>query len=202
MKSSLKRASDGAVGNMVSESHPTWSCTDDEERLAALVRGTSAAFFRVDAHRNVVEMSPALERLTGFRADDIVGRSCLLVHRCEECLAGCGVFDNGEVTDRELELYHADGSTIRVSKSGRAFFDADGTVVGAIEVVEPLDPRTPAEVKADEADAVEAHRIRKALERSRYNRSAAARSLGMSRTTLWRKMKSHGLLRDEPSERT
>lgn len=168
-----------------------------EGDLAALMRRAGLPFFRVDADRNVVEMSPALERLTGFTADDIVGRSCLRVHRCIECLAGCGVFDNGEVADKELEIYCADGSTLCVRKSGRAFFDDDGAVVGAIEVVEPLGGEA-----SENSEPEEARRVRAALERARYNRSAAARSLGVSRTTLWRKMKSLGLLQDQPSTRT
>jgi len=39
----------------------------------------------------------------------------------------------------------------------------------------------------------EAHAIRQALERNGGNRSRAARDLGISRTTLWRKMRRHGL---------
>lgn len=168
-----------------------------ERDLAALVRRTGLAYFRVDANRNVVEMSPALEELTGFTPDDIVGRSCLRVHRCAECLAGCGVFDHGEVAEKELKIYRADGSTLRVSKSGRAFFDDDGHVVGAIEVIEPLGPEADTDSEPEEA-----RRVRVALERARYNRSAAARSLGVSRTTLWRKMKTYGLLDDEPTTGT
>lgn len=167
------------------------------EALTRIARRADLPYFRVDADRNVVEMGSALERLTGFTADDIVGRSCLRVHRCAECLAGCGVFDNGEVADKELEIYRADGSTLRVSKSGRAFFDDDGHVVGAIEVIEPLGPKS-----SEDSEPEEARRVRVALERARYNRSAAARSLGVSRTTLWRKMKIYGLLDDEPTTRT
>ncbi len=39
--------------------------------------------------------------------------------------------------------------------------------------------------------------IRETLERNHWNRSRAARELGMGRTTLWRKMKSLGLLENE-----
>ena len=39
----------------------------------------------------------------------------------------------------------------------------------------------------------EALRLHEALERAHYRRDEAARLLGMSRTTLWRKMKQHGL---------
>jgi len=42
-------------------------------------------------------------------------------------------------------------------------------------------------------EAAEAVRIREALEEARFRRGEAARRLGMSRTTLWRKMKQYRL---------
>jgi two-component system response regulator AtoC len=43
----------------------------------------------------------------------------------------------------------------------------------------------------------EARRIRVALERSAGNRERAAQMLGMSRVTLWRRMRTYGLIDDE-----
>jgi transcriptional regulator of acetoin/glycerol metabolism len=43
-------------------------------------------------------------------------------------------------------------------------------------------------------DAPEAQRIRRALEENRWRRTAAARSLGISRATLWRRMRAFGML--------
>lgn len=165
---------------------------------AVLAQTSGLSYFRVDADRNVVEMSPAMERLTGFRARDMVGRSCLEIHRCEECLRGCGVFDNHRVVEKKLELYRADGSIVRVSKSGRLFFDDEGEVIGALEIVRPLDGRSSertivGSAPQASADASEADRIRAALEAARYRRTQAARALGMSRTTLWRKMNEYGI---------
>jgi transcriptional regulator of acetoin/glycerol metabolism len=42
-------------------------------------------------------------------------------------------------------------------------------------------------------DPEEEERLRNALEREGGNRAAAARSLGMSRVTLWHKMKQYGI---------
>ena len=39
----------------------------------------------------------------------------------------------------------------------------------------------------------EAARVKAALEANRWNKSAAAAALGISRTTLWRKMRALGL---------
>ena len=144
-------------------------------------------YFEVDAERNVIAMSPGMEKLTGFKADDILGRSCLRVHRCEECLKGCGVFDNGVVKDKRLELYRADGTVVEVSKSGQVFLNDKGDITGAIEIVRPVNTAD------SRPESEEARRVRQALIRAQYRRSIAARALGMSRTTLWRKMKEYGL---------
>ena len=186
---------------------------------AALAEIADLPYFRVDADRNVVEMSPAMERLTGFAAEDAIGRSCLNIHRCEECLGGCGVFDAHTVLNRHLELYRADGSTVSVQKSGRVLLDEQGRITGAIEVVRPLrDAREDHRLAhtTDEADeamvrpavtvepgceltpaaaaaSAEIEAIRQALTETRYRRTEAARLLGMSRTTLWRKMREYGL---------
>jgi PAS domain S-box-containing protein len=103
----------------------------------ALADLADLAYFQVDADRNVVAISPAMERLTGFRAADVLGRSCLTVNRCQECLKGCGVFRHGILHDAHLKLFRADGSEVEVLKSGRVFRDEDGEITGAIEVVQP-----------------------------------------------------------------
>jgi PAS domain S-box-containing protein len=171
---------------------------------AALAEIADLPYFRVDADRNVVEMSPAMERLTGFAAEDAIGRSCLNIHRCEECLSGCGVFDAHTVLNRHLELYRADGSTVSVQKSGRVLLDEQGRITGAIEVVRPLrdDSEYSSAVSVEPggeltpaaaAAGAEIEAIRTALTEARYRRTEAARLLGMSRTTLWRKMREYGL---------
>jgi len=152
--------------------------------------GSDLSCFWVDADRNVVAVTPAMERLTGFEARDVIGRSCLLLHRCPECLKGCGVFQQGIVENKELDLFRADGSPVRVRKSGVVFRGEDGRPRSAFEIVEPLEAD---EAGWSAAERDEAARIRRALEETRYHRAEAAGKLDMSRTTLWRKMKRYGL---------
>jgi DNA-binding NtrC family response regulator len=47
---------------------------------------------------------------------------------------------------------------------------------------------------APRADAEEVERLRRVLEDHRWNRGAAARTLGISRTTLWRRLREAGLI--------
>ena len=106
----------------------------DANQLKVLGDVADLAYFQVDGNRDIVSVSPALERLTGFRAEEVLGRSCLTLIRCRECLRGCGVFEEKEVKDVPLTLYRADGTTVDVLKSGKAFVDGD-RVVGALETL-------------------------------------------------------------------
>lgn len=111
----------------------------DPKELEVLADVADLAYFQVDENRDIVSVSPALERITGFKAEDVIGRSCLTMIRCKECLRGCGVFQDKEVKDVPLTLYRADGSTVDVLKSGRAFVEGD-SVKGALETVRLADP--------------------------------------------------------------
>ncbi len=106
--------------------------------VAELAELADLAYFQVDAERNVVAMSPALERLTGFKAEDVLGRSCLTVIRCTECLRGCGVFKHGVVRNARIKIFREDGSELDAFKSGKVLRDDAGNIVGAVEVVRPV----------------------------------------------------------------
>lgn len=106
------------------------------DRTTHLTDLADLAWFEVDSDRNIVAMSPALEQLTGFRAEDVLGRSCLTAIRCNECLKGCGVFRNGRVRRAQLRIYRSDGTELEVYKSGQVLKDETGAVTGAVEVIE------------------------------------------------------------------
>jgi PAS domain S-box-containing protein len=116
---------------------PTTPELPDPDHLEVLADVADLAYFQVDENRDIVSVSPALERITGFKEEEVLGRSCLTMIRCKECLRGCGVFEDKEVKDVPLTLYRADGSTVDVLKSGRAFMDGD-RVTGALETVRPV----------------------------------------------------------------
>lgn len=61
------------------------------------------------------------------------------------------------------------------------------------DALRALQPRGDYSVVLQPANADGAAAIRNALEQHRWNREAAARALGVSRTTLWRKMRELGL---------
>lgn len=169
---------------------PGWN--PDTESLALLGDLAGIAWFQVDAERTVVAMSRAMEELTGIPRERAIGRPCIYLSRCHECLRHCGVFEEGRVDGHPLTMYTADGAELPVAKSGQVLLDENGDIVGALEVVSHLTNGNIDERCVDRATR-EAARIGQVLNETKYNRTEAAKVLGMSRTTLWRKMREYGL---------
>ncbi len=76
-----------------------------------------------------------------------------------------------------------------------AYLMGDGPSVSETELPPELGQPSPFAVQptGSEPQSQEVERVRRALERASGNRSQAADSLGISRSTLWRRMKEHGL---------
>jgi PAS domain S-box-containing protein len=99
---------------------------------------TGVGYFQVDAERNVVAISPELEGITGFSAAEVIGKPCIGLIRCQECLKTCGVFRHERVQEARIRIYRKDGAEIEVWRSGAVLRDADHAVTGALETVRPL----------------------------------------------------------------
>ncbi len=121
-----------------------------EEAFGALAGACrDAVVFAVDRDRSVVYWSRGAERLLGFEAGEVLGQHCLKSNRCERCMVGCGIALHGRVEDVPMVLFRADGASVRLRKTGRAFFDEQGAFAGGIEVLVPDEgaPRLPREVQ-------------------------------------------------------
>jgi transcriptional regulator with PAS, ATPase and Fis domain len=101
----------------------------------------------------------------------------------------------GNVRELENALEYAttvcDGQTVHLADLPAEVALLAGPAVPLPEPPSPVAPATLPGLGAEEA--AEAARIRAALEQARYRRDEAARLLGMSRTTLWRKIKTYRL---------
>ncbi|MGD8320189.1 MAG: sigma 54-interacting transcriptional regulator [Gemmatimonadota bacterium] len=109
--------------------------TPNHDTLDELGQLTGSGYFRVDADRNVVEVSQSLLDVTGMSRDEVLGRPCIGLIRCTECLKGCEVFRRGRVDNARVSLYRQDGSSIEVVRSGMVVRDEEGRPAGALETL-------------------------------------------------------------------
>ncbi|HEX9106152.1 MAG TPA: sigma 54-interacting transcriptional regulator, partial [Longimicrobiales bacterium] len=112
-----------------------------EASLRVLGELAGIGFFQVDESRNVVAVSPEIERITGFTPAEVVGRSCLTLLRCPACLKRCGLRTEGRIEGARIAIYRKDGGEIDVERAGRALYDAGGTFRGGVETLRPAGGR-------------------------------------------------------------
>jgi PAS domain S-box-containing protein len=98
--------------------------------------------FTVDHRGRITSFNMAAERLTGWDADEVVGRPCSEVFRSNHCQTACFLFNSiegGEPhRDQEVRIVRKDGSECPVAVSTAALRDEHGTVVGGVEMLRDL----------------------------------------------------------------
>lgn len=176
----------------------------EKDRTERIVASIADGVFTVDRALVVRSFSPGMERLTGMAAGDAIGRPCADVLAGSKCDSDCPLrwtLERRASVERCHELFHAGGRALPVSIT-TAFLTqagADETLVAVVqdrseierlrrELAAKWPPPVGPEPQGEEAE------LRRALEAHRWNASRTARALGISRTTLWRKMRRFALL--------
>ncbi len=190
------------------------------EHLQAALDAISDAVLTVNRDFVVTSFNRAAEAVTGLARTDVIGRPCYEVLQNTICdhVAICPMaqlFDGragGHTQEvpahppaNEAELEAAPRATLRITV--HALHD-NGAVVGGIEVFRPYTPGEWLGWSAGESgqgprdflilQETERRMLEEALRRHHGNRVEACRELGLSRSTLWRKMQRLGISRARP----
>ena len=109
-----------------------------------LLDGLADGVYLVDRDRTITFWNKAAERITGYTADEIVGLHCgeeVLNHTDAEgrslCALDCPLAaTTADGAERQTEVYlrHRDGHRLPVRVRATPMLDADGRVIGAVEV--------------------------------------------------------------------
>lgn len=116
----------------------------DEEVYRSILQEMAEGVYFVDRERQITYWNPGAERITGYSADEVVGRSCsdgilrhVNDHGTQLCLAGCplaGVMRDGSPRGADVYLHHRDGHRVPVTVRGHAIRNQAGDVVGSVEL--------------------------------------------------------------------
>ncbi|MBI4797337.1 MAG: GGDEF domain-containing protein [Desulfarculus sp.] len=98
----------------------------------------------LDPQRRITYWNSAAEKLTGYQASEVLGRSCadnILVHVNDLgdnlCEGGCPVsatLADGQAREAEVFLHHKDGHRLPVLVRVSPLYDGQGNLAGALEV--------------------------------------------------------------------
>lgn len=103
--------------------------------LDKLLQFVPAGVFVVTPDLKIVYWSEEAERITGYAAAEVIGRSCLQLHG-DSCCHDCALFD--ETVSKPLfgkicSIVNTSGRRLIISKNADLLRAEDGTVVGGIE---------------------------------------------------------------------
>ena len=131
--------------------------------------------FTLNSEGRITSWNPAMERISGYRAEEVLGRSCSLLNfnRCfgRACPTGveeCGILRHEQPETTECFLTHRDGYDVPVVKCARVVKNDNGEIVGVVETVTDLTELKEARKKAEEAISrlVELHRFDRIIGKS------------------------------------
>ena len=117
------------------------------ENMRRLIENLWDAMYIVNEDKEIVHWSKMAEDVTGYMAEEVVGRKCgeeLLSHHCEStilCSVGCPLkqtLKDGEVREAQVSLTNKNGISVPVFVRTLPYYDAAGAIVGAVEVFRKL----------------------------------------------------------------
>lgn len=123
------------------EFDPNIDITGSEEFLRTLYDTITEGLVVVDLKGRIRMANPAMERLTGYRLDELVGRACSVL-QCDVCEISrkegrdhwCRLFDKGLEMRKQCTIIHKDGGCVPVLKNASLLRDGD-RVIGAVETL-------------------------------------------------------------------
>lgn len=139
------------VGTMISEND-----------TARIMDNLNDGLYLVDRNRVIIYWNKAAEKITGYSADEVMGKSCsdnILTHIDSEgnclCLNDCPLAIT--IADRksrraEVYMHHKNGHRIPVSVRVSPMTDAEGNVTGGIELFSDISNQYAYELKVKELE--------------------------------------------------
>ncbi len=129
-----------------------------------LLDNLSDGVYFVDRDRRILYWNRGAERITGYRADEVVGRLCfdnILMHvspdGCALCQGLCPLartIQDGRARENEVFLHHRDGHRVPVLVRISPLRDEGGTMAGAVEVFSDNSSKVAALRKIEELQEV------------------------------------------------
>jgi len=106
------------------------------EKLNTIIKTVPSGVFTVDLDNNIISWNNTAEKITGYSANEVIGKNCLKIFGTE-CCEECGLkkirIDSAPVSGVECETFTKDGRKIILSKNCDLLRDKNGNITGGIE---------------------------------------------------------------------
>jgi len=108
----------------------------------AIIESISDGVITVDPEKKITSFNPAAETITGFKASEAIGQSCLDILRTSVCAGSCPIEktlrEGDPRTNVHAEIITRTGGRKPISISTTALRNKEGEIVGAVETFRDL----------------------------------------------------------------
>jgi two-component system, NtrC family, response regulator HydG len=115
---------------------------DMNRYLKEIINTMNDGVLLVSPDGTILMVNQALEEISGYSREELIGRSCSTFHCdvCERVRSGgeghwCRLFSGGESHRKSCFFVRKDGSCVHVLKNASLLRDSEGNVLGAVETV-------------------------------------------------------------------
>lgn len=164
---------------MTTKTHEIWN----HRFIARIIDSMADGVFTMDANGRISSWNQSMERISGYSADEALGKTCVLL-RCSRCFGKscpadidkCNILKHGYSEAKECQLQHKDGYDVSVIKNASVVKDEEGGFLGVVETVTDLTELGQARKRAEEAmlRLGEVHRLDNIIGKSRAMRDVFA----------------------------
>ena len=134
----------------------------DEDTYRRIIENLHDGLYFVDKDRIITYWNKAAEKISGFAADEVIGKSCsdnILTHVDSEgnnlCTGMCplaATISDGDPRNAEVYLHHRDGHRVPVSVRISVLTDRDGNIIGGIELFTDISNQAANELRVKELE--------------------------------------------------
>ena len=114
----------------------------ENARLIAILNSITDGVLTVDNEWRITSFNPAAERITGRKAENVMGKQCYEVMKSETCKTNCPLRKTMAtkipVYDYEIEIVSAHGETIPISVNTALLIDEENEIIGGVETFRDL----------------------------------------------------------------
>ena len=114
-----------------------------KEYTELLIKVTPSAIFTVDASQLITSWNKKAEEITGYAAEEIIGKKCTLFAKTP-CQDKCGLYSadvEKPIDAKEATIIRKDGQMRIVSKNADLLKNKNGDIIGGIESLEDITER-------------------------------------------------------------